>query len=155
MKCILKETKQKTTLKPRELVSWVSLFPAIVPHLGFQFAFFLKKKYFSFVNVSRKQSADLYALRLLHLGQNWAFLGLCLFPVFSRPRFRSKMGLRCFGLLSSVAAQGSRARNRSAHTFGQVELFSPLQADSASGRSAVWPCTLPCSHLSPMSWVCT
>lgn len=122
---------------------------------GVPICFFLKKKYFSFVNVSRKQSADLYALRLLHLGQNWAFLGLCLFPVFSRPRFRSKMGLRCFGLLSSVAAQGSRARNRSAHTFGQVELFSPLQADSASGRSAVWPCTLPCSHLSPMSWVCT
>lgn len=56
MKCILKETKQKTTLKPRELVSWVSLFPAIVPHLGFQFAF-KKKNYFSFVNVSRKQSA--------------------------------------------------------------------------------------------------
>ena len=56
MKRILKETKQKTTLKPRASVSWVFLFPAIVPHLGFQFAVFFFK-YFSFVNVSRKQSA--------------------------------------------------------------------------------------------------
>lgn len=53
------------------------------------------------------------------------------------------MGLLCLGLLSSVEARGSHVGNPSAHTFWEVELLSPLQADSAAGRSVVWPCTLP------------
>lgn len=65
-----------------------------------------------------------------------------------------KMGLLCLGLLSSVEDQGSHVGNPSAHTFGEVELFSPLQADSAAGRSVVWPCTLPCSRPCSMPRVC-
>lgn len=145
MKCILKETKQKTTLKPRELVSWVSLFPAIVPHLGFQFAF-LKKLFFFCKRVQETicqisgRPASCVSGRTGHFFDSVPFL-------FSQGQGSGpKMGLLCLGLWSSVEARGSHVGNPSAHTFREVELFSPLQADSAAGRPVVWPCTL----LSPM-----
>lgn len=143
MKCILKETKQKTTLKPRELVSWVSLFPAIVPHLGFQFAFKKKKKLFFFCKRVQETICQISGRPAFCVsGRTGHFFDSVPFLFSQGP----KMGLLCLGLLSSVEAQGSHVGNPSAHTFREVELFSPLQADSAAGRSVVWPCTLPCSR---------
>lgn len=125
---------------------------------GVQFA--LKKIYYFFSFCFCEHVQETICKVAMHSAscilEKWTELGLsfglCPFPVCTRQRFRSsQMGLCCFELCCNA---GRHVGSPGAQALWEAELPSPLQADSAAGRSA-GPCTFPCSCLCPVPRACT
>lgn len=95
---------------------------------------------------------------LLHLGEvdrAEHFFDSLPLPIFTRPRFKSSQNgpLLLWACELFCSPRAPCYKSQCACSFGGW--LSSLQADSAAGRSVVWPCIFPYSLLYPMLRVYT